>query len=165
MKIRALVPALAVLALAGCGTASSSTPPAAPAHPASPAAAAAVSCRQQYETWKHGPAALAAVHRMEAALKRVQSAGSAMDIPVMSAALHRAGRSAATLSNRYPIPRCADPHGYYALFLARITAAGDNAASASGLSAVLLAEAPLQTVPKIEKRLTAELNRTVGKNR
>lgn len=67
--------------------------------------------------------------------------------------------------SRHPIPQCADPHGYYALFLARITAAGDNAASASGLSALLLAEALLQTVPKLENRLAAELNRTVGKNR
>ena len=165
LKIRALAPALALLALAGCGTATSSTPPAAPARSASPAAATAVSCRQQYETWKHSPAALAAVHRMEAMLKRVESAASAMDVPAMSAALHRAGRSAAALSTQYPIPRCADPHGYWPQLLAHVTAAGDNAASGSGLSALLLAEAPLQGVPGIEKRLTAELNRTVGKNR
>jgi hypothetical protein len=58
--------------------------------------------------------------------------------------------------------RCADPHGYFAQILARVTAAGDNAASASGLSALLLAAVPLQGVPTLEKKLTAELNRTVG---
>jgi hypothetical protein len=165
MKIRALVPALAVLVLAGCGVASSSFPAAAPSHSASPAAVAAVSCRQQYETWKHSAPALAAVRRMKTALNQVSAAASAEDIPLMSAALHRAGRQASALSTRYPMPRCADPRGYWPLALARITAAGDNAASASGLGALLLAEAPLQTVPGIEKRLTVELNRTVGKNR
>ena len=69
------------------------------------------------------------------------------------------------LSTRYPMPQCADPHGYWSQLLARVTAAGDNAASASGLSALLLAAVPLQGVPKIEKRLTTELNRTVGKKR
>jgi hypothetical protein len=100
---------------------------------------------------------------MLAALKQVSSAASAMDVPVMSAALHRAGRSAAMLGSRYPMPRCADPHGYWPQLLARVTAAGDNAASGSGLSALLLAVVPLQGVTGIEKRLTSELNRTVGK--
>ena len=62
-----------------------------------------------------------------------------------------------------PPPRCADPKGYYGAFLARITAAGDNARSASGFGGVLLALGPLKTVQGIEKKLGAELAQTVGK--
>ena len=58
------------------------------------------------------------------------------------------------------MPACADPRGYWNAVLARIHAAGDNAASASGLSALILAEAPLQAVPGLQAQLKAELKRT-----
>lgn len=61
---------------------------------------------------------------------------------------------------QYPMPVCAGPRGYWNAVLARIRAARDNAGSASGLSALILAEAPLNAVPGLESKLTAELKRT-----
>jgi hypothetical protein len=162
MKIRALLALLAILLLAGCGASTAATASHASHAPAT-RAAAAPSCRQQYEAWKQQ--ATPEADKMKAALDRVQSASDAEDIPAMTSGLHAAGRDAAVLRARYPLPPCADPHGYYPKFLARITAAGDNAKDGSGLSALVLAEAPLQTVPKIETKLSAELDQTTGKNR
>jgi hypothetical protein len=48
---------------------------------------------------------------------------------------------------------CADPHGYWDKPLARIKAAGDNAASSTGLGGLLMAEAPLKDVPGIQAKL------------
>jgi hypothetical protein len=114
--------------------------------------------KQQYSAWKHGPA-LAPGKRLVAALNAVQSAGTSEDIPAMTAALKTAGSAAVDLG-RYPIPACADPHGYWGAVLARIRAAGDNAGTASGLSGLILAEAPLKDVPGLEAKLDAELKRT-----
>jgi len=138
------------LLLAACGSsaaAGSSSPP---------------SCHAQYEAWKHGPAR-AVAKRLESALKGVGAAGSAQDIPHLNSALSAAGKDAAALRS-WPMPRCADPKGYYGTLLARVTAAGDNAKSASGLGGLLLAMGPLRTVPGIEAKLTAELSQTVGKH-
>ncbi len=146
-------------AVAGCGLHTSA--PAAAASPAAtgPAAqAAAPSCKQQYSTWKQGPARPQA-KQLTTALQAVQTAAGTEDVPVMTAALKTAGAAAARL-DQYPIPACADPHGYWNAVLARIHAAGDNAASASGLSALILAEAPLQEVSGLESKLKAELKYT-----
>jgi hypothetical protein len=53
------------------------------------------------------------------------------------------------------MPTCADPRGYWVQILARIKVSGDNAASNSGLNALLLAEAPLNAVPGMEQKLSA----------
>lgn len=151
--------AAAAVTIAACST-SASTPHAAPARRTAPKPP---TCHQQYETWKHGTAARS-VRSLLAALRKVQSAGAAEDIPQLGTALARAGRAASRLT-AYPVPRCADPAGYYASFLTHIQAAGDNAKSTSGLGGLMLAEVPLKAVPGIERRLDAELNRTVGKHR
>jgi hypothetical protein len=152
---RVVLGSFAVVALAACGAR-----PAAPAAPAAAVrtAAAPPSCRQQYGIWKQGPAR-ALVGNLDAADGRARSAAAAEDIPVLSAALKAAGAAAAALA-AYPMPACADPRGYWGAMLARIRAAGDNAGSSSGLSGLLLAEAPLQAVPGLEAKLTAELKRT-----
>jgi hypothetical protein len=156
-KMLAALAAATALLITGCGSASPATTAAHGSASSSPP-----SCHQQYETWKHGPAK-AAAGKLVAALKRVQSAGSAEDITAMDGAL-KAGGSAATALAAMPIPRCADPAGYYSQMLTRITAAGDNAKTSSGLAAMMLAMVPLKSVPGIEKKLSAELARTVGKN-
>ena len=96
-----------------------------------------------------------------AQLNAVQAAGKALDIARMDAALKHIGKGAAALA-AYPIPRCADPHGYYGRILTRIQAAADNASTSSGLSGVILAIAPLKEVPALEQKLTAELRQTAG---
>jgi hypothetical protein len=72
--------------------------------------------------------------------------------------LKKSGRAAAAL-RKYPMPACADPHGYWDKSLARIKAAGDNAADGSGLGALLMAEAPLKDVPGLQSKLEAELKK------
>jgi hypothetical protein len=113
---------------------------------------------QQYSTWQHGPAH-APGKQIVSALHAVQTAAASEDIPAVTAALKTAGAAAVRLE-QYPMPACADPHRYWNAILARIRAAGDNAGSASGLSALILAEAPLQAVPGLQSKLAAELKRT-----
>jgi outer membrane lipopolysaccharide assembly protein LptE/RlpB len=138
-KIPAALAATALLATAACGQQPGAAPAAASRPPAS--------CRQQYETWKHGPA-----RHLEAAASRLQADGKAEDIPKLEADLKTAGRDAATLA---PPPRCADPKDYEKQVMARI----------SGLGGLMLAEVPLKNMKAIERKLGAELDKTVGKNR
>jgi hypothetical protein len=116
-------------------------------------AAAAPSCKQQYHDWRYSPAG----KKLKADLRAVQSAGNTGDVPATLAALKTAGADAAAMP---PAPACADPDGYWAKILARIKAAGDNAGTASGLTGLILAEAPLNAIPGLEKKLNAELKRT-----
>lgn len=120
------------------------------------AAAAPVSCHQQYQAWKTGPAK-AAEKRLAKALDSLQSAGD--DLVLTTDGLKRAGRIAHQLQ-AYPMPACADPAGYWKKTLADIRASGDNASTSSGLGAVLLAMAPLKKAPALEKKLGAELKTT-----
>lgn len=155
-----LAAAIAVAVLAGCGT---TTTPAA-GHTTGGAAAAhssAPSCHQQYEAWKYGPARAIVKHQLAAALKAVAAAGSVQDLPKMQAALKRTGRVAAELA-AYPIPRCADPKGYWPHVLALLQAAGDNASSGNGLAAIMMAVAPLREVKSFENKIGAELRKTAG---
>jgi hypothetical protein len=130
----------AVIALAGCGSHA-----AAQAGGASPSAASAPSCRQQYETWKHGTAS-SKLAALKSALRSVEAQGNAEDLPGLSTSLERAGRAASRMET-VPPPKCSDPKGLYATVMARVKASGDNARSASGLTGLLLAEAPLKGLP------------------
>jgi hypothetical protein len=154
--IAAAAAALA-LALAAC-TSSTTTATGGPATAAASAPRAA--CHAQYEAWKHGPAR-AAGKALVTQLRAVQAAASAQDIPRLRAALKRVG-SAAAASASHPMPLCADPHGYWPAILTRLRSAADNAGSAQGLSAVLLAILPLREVPALESKLSAELKQTTG---
>ena len=140
---------------AACGTAHPA-PGAAPASATAAAthsATAGPSCKQQYHDWRYSPAG----KKLKADLAAVQSASNTEDIPAMLATLKTAGADAAAMT---PAPACADPNGYWKRILARIKAAGDNASTASGLTGLILAEAPLKAVPGLEKKLAAELKRT-----
>jgi hypothetical protein len=128
-------------------------------HPAATAATTA-SCRQQYQSWKTGPARAKAKPLVKA-LNGLQSAGKSDDINLMRGALRRAGMLAHQLQ-AYPMPRCADPAGYWAQTLADIRAGGDNAGAATGLVGLIAAEVPLKKVPPLERKLQAELKTTAG---
>ena len=153
--LRAALGLFVIATAAACGTHPAPSAPASatPAAAATHSAAAAPSCKQQYHAWRYG----AAGKKLKADLRAVESAGDTVDIPVMLAALKTAGADAAVMT---PAPACADPHGYWKQILARIKAAGDNAGTASGLTGLILAEAPLKAVPALEKKLDAELKRT-----
>lgn len=132
-------------------------------HPSSPAShlasspAAPVSCRQQYQTWRHGPAQVPA-SRLAAALRIVQPAGKSGDASAIRSAMRELIPAAVALAAR-PMPHCADPAGLYAKLIDRIYAAGHNARSAKGLTSLRRAAAPLRSVKAIERQLTAELHR------
>jgi hypothetical protein len=105
--------AAAVALLAGCGT--SSTTGTGNSQATSATSAPAAPCHAQFEAWKRGSPRTAA-EAMVVQLRGVQATGSAADIPRLLAAIKRAGHAAAATA-AYPVPRCADPHGYYAAIL------------------------------------------------
>jgi hypothetical protein len=158
--LRAALGLFVITTAAACGThpAATAAPASATAAATHSAAEAPLSCKQQYKAWKNG-AAKPVGKKLTTELNAVQAAGGSEDIPAVLAALKAVGKTAADLE-RYPAPACADPHGYWKKILARIKAAGDNAGADSGLTGLLLAEAPLKDVPALEKKLDAELKRT-----
>lgn len=124
------------------------------------ATAAPLTCAQQYASWKTG-SAYGDGKQLATDANAVSTAGKNDDITAVDSSLKTLGAEAATLE-AYPMPACADPKGYWAQSLADMKAAGDNAGSASGLSGVILAEAPLKKVTPLEAKLSAELAKTAG---
>ena len=155
IALRAALGLFVITTAAACGAHPAASAPASAtaAAAATHSAAAAPTCKQQYHAWRYSPAG----KKLKADLGAVASAGDTDDIPVMLATLKTAGADAAAMD---PAPACADPYGYWKQILARIKAAGDNAGTASGLTGLILAEAPLKDVPALEKKLNAELKRT-----
>jgi hypothetical protein len=143
--------AIALLGVAGCSATNGSTSTTA-------AQRAPLTCKQQYQAWRTGPANPGG-RKLQADAAALGSADD--DIPVMASDLKTIGADAAALE-AYPMPQCADPAGYWTQYLAAVKAAGDNAGSASGLGALLLAAVPLKQVPAIQSKLNAELEKTVG---
>lgn len=141
--------AVALLAVTACATQAGT--------PAAVAATRSITCKQLYQAWRTGPAN-AAGRKLDADADAIGTADS--DVPVIVNDLKNAGADAAALE-AYPMPECADPAGYWLQYLAAVKAAGDNAGSASGLAALLLAAVPLKQVPAIQAKLNAELGKTV----
>jgi len=122
-----------------------------------PATPAMASCRHLFEAWKHSAPTVA----FKADLQAVNAQVRARDFPAFKAAVERTGSAAARLPRP---PHCADPAGYYLQLLAFYTAAGNYARSASGPVNLATELRRLKSPAKINSKLTAELNRTVGKN-
>ena len=148
MKLAAIAAAAlaAGLCVTACGWSAASTPAAKP----SP------SCHQQYEAWKHGVVG-GEFAALRSAFSAVVAAVHSQDVPKLTDALNQAGTAASRLS--------AAPKGYHGQMLAKVTAAGDGAKAASGLSALITAAARLKAEPGIERKLKAELDQTVGESR
>lgn len=141
---------VALVAIAG-GTAYALTGGGSPAKP--------LTCKQQYQQWKTGPAGAIAKRTLTADDSALTSAANSDDIPAMNSALGKLGNDATQLG-QYPMPPCADPAGYWPQMLAGLKAAGDNAGSTSGLGGLLTAMAPMEKVKALEVKLSAELART-----
>jgi hypothetical protein len=71
------------------------------------------------------------------------------------------GQAASNLA-AFPVPACADPHGYLAALLTQVRTAAANAATATNLSGLVQAMEPLNQVPALESDFTAEVKRTTG---
>jgi hypothetical protein len=145
------------LTLMACGSGGGSAAPAGSGEGL--AASAPPSCMQQYRVWSSGPAH-AAGENLTAALNILQAASSASDIGATSAALKRAGVAARSLAQS-PIPACADPGGYWRAVLVGIQDAADNAGTSQGQEALTAAGVALKRMPVRERKLAAELRRTV----
>ena len=145
------------LTLMACGSGGGSAAPAESG--GGVAASASPSCMQQYRVWSSGPAH-AAGENLTAALNILQAASSASDIGATSAALKRAAMAARTLAQS-PIPACADPRGYWRAVLVGIQDAADNAGTSQGQEALTAAGVALKRMPVLERKLAAELRRTV----
>jgi hypothetical protein len=114
-----------------------------------------LTCQQQYDNWRHGPAE-AVAQRVKSDDAALTAAGKSEDIPVMDTALKKAGNDAAALE-AYPMPACADSHGYYQQMLADFKAAGDNAGSSGGLGGLMLAMGPAKNAETLSSEISAEL--------
>ena len=136
----------AALTLAACGSGGGS------------AASPPRSCLQQYRSWNAGPAH-AAGENLVGALNGVEAANAALKNSPTDAALKRAGVAATALA-RYPIPKCADPKGYWRAVLVQIQTAARNA-SASGQGALVAAAVVLHNMPALDLKLANELKQTV----
>ena len=137
----ALAALMSVVLLAGCEFRGPvGNPPANTAAGGGTATTPAQSCHAQYEAWKNGPTRSAA-KRFVAQFRAVEAAGTVEDIPRTVAALKAAGRGAQALQ-AYPMPKCADPHGYWGQFLTRVRAGADNASTGTGLGCPVAGDGP-----------------------
>jgi hypothetical protein len=116
------------------------------------------SCLQQYRSWNAGPAH-AAGENLVAALNGVEAANAALDNSTTNTALKRAGATASALA-RYPIPKCADPKGYWRAVLVQIQTAA-RSSSTSGQGALVAAAVVLHNMPALDLKLADELKQTV----
>ena len=140
---------------AGCGSTSSSSQ-----RPATPTPRP-VSCRQQYQAWKRGPAL--AGDKMQAAVNAVQAAEQSGNVTAISSALNKLVPEAVAAAQAPP-PLCADPDGLFSDYVTAVYVAGDNARTAKGISGLLKAAAPLKGLKTIESKLAAEAARAMAKN-
>jgi len=149
---------LSVLLAAGCG----SHLPSSGSHPAS-SAAVAVSCRQQYQDWKHGPAQVSA-SKLAAALKTVQAARKSGDVAGIRPAMKKLVPAALGLAE-HPMPHCADPANLYSRLVTRTYTVGNTTRSAKRTAGLWRAAVLLKSLHEIEHQITVEVNRTVGQER
>lgn len=157
VKTRLLVPALALLALAGCGTqAASTSSPATTTTTTTAAATAAQTCKQQAAQWKTSNAAHIA--SFKAALTPFSTGGT-----VTSAQAKALSSSAQALQDS-PIPACSDPKGYYSTAMANLVTAG-AAASGGGALSELGALAPMENASTALTELSGELTQTIGSSK
>jgi hypothetical protein len=129
--------------------------------PATSAAARPVTCRQQLQTWEHGPSS--AEDKMAAAVTAVHTAERSGNVSAIRSALRKL-MPAAVAAAKAPPPRCTDPGKLYGEYVTAVYLAGYDGHSATGTSDLLKAMAPLKGLKTIQAQLTAEANRATTVN-
>jgi hypothetical protein len=147
---------LAATGLFAAGCSSHAAPPARPA----PSPTRPVSCRQQSEAWESSPGP-AQLSELAATLGTIRAAEDSADVPALMTRLKKLTPASLALV-RHPIPVCADPAGLYIGLVERVAQAGYDARSATGLTSLLKAAAPLKGLTTTESRLRAEVNRALA---
>ena len=157
---------LTAAVLTACGT----SPGGQPSHPATTAArssppASAVAgttaaCAQQYHAWQNGPAHPAII-KFEAAQQILAQDSSSGKPALIAGALNVLGQQAAALA-RFPVPPCADPHGYFATLLSRVVTVTGEVGPGATLADLQQAVSQLGSVFSLESDFTAEVKQTAG---
>ena len=80
---------------------------------------------------------------------------------LIAAALNVLGRQAAALA-RFPVPPCADPHGYFATLLSRVVTVTGEVGPDATLADLRQAISQLGSVFSLESDFTAEVKQTAG---
>ena len=163
---RVLGVVLTAAVLTACGTGSGGQPshPAATAAssspPASTVAGTTAACAQQYHAWQNGPAHPAII-KFEAAQQVLTQDSSSGQPSLIAAALNVLGRQAAALA-RFPMPPCADPHGYFATLLSQVVTVTGEVGPDATLADLRQAISQLGSVFSLESDFTAEVKQTAG---
>ena len=151
--------------LTACGTGSggqpshpTTTPGSSP--PTSTAAGTAAACAQQYHAWQNGPAH-STIIKFEAAQIVLDKDSSSGQPTLIAAALNILGQQAAALA-RFPVPPCADPHGYFATLLSQVVTVTGEVGPDATLADLQQAINQLSSVFSLESDFTAEVKQTTG---
>jgi hypothetical protein len=115
-------------------------------------------CAQQYHAWQTG-AAHSAIINFEAAQQVLASDSSSGKPALIAATINILGQRAATLAS-FPVPACADPHGYFAALLSRIGTVTGEVSPGTTLTILQQAINQLDSVFSLESDFTAEVKQT-----
>ena len=127
---------------------------------ASTVAGTTAACAQQYHAWQNGPAH-SAIIKFEAAQQVLATDSSSGHPALIAAALNIFGQAAAALE-RFPVPPCADPHGYFATLLSQVVTVADEVGPGATLADLQQAISQLGSVFSLESDFTAEVKQTTG---
>ncbi len=162
---------LGVLLTAAILTACSTGSGGQPSHPATTAAASSsppastvsgttAACARRYRAWQNGPAH-SSILKFEAAQQVLAKDSSSGQPTLIAAAVNLLGQQATALAG-FPVPPCADPHGYFATLLRRVVAVTGEVGPGATLAVLQQAVSQLGSVFSLERGFTAEVKQTTG---
>ena len=152
----------AVLTACGPGSGGQPSHPATTAASSSPTASTVAgttaACAQQYHAWQNGPAH-SAIIKFEAAQQVLAKDSSSGHPALIAAALNLLGQQATALA-RFPVPPCADPHGFFANLLSRVVTVTGQVGPDATVADLQQAISQLGSVFSLESDFTAEVKQT-----
>jgi hypothetical protein len=152
----------AVLTACGPGSGGQPSHPATTAASSSPTASTVAgttaACAQQYHAWQNGPAH-SAIIKFEAAQQVLAKDSSSGHPALIAAALNLLGQQATALA-RFPVPPCADPHGFFANLLSQVVTVTGQVGPNATVADLQQAISQLGSVFSLESDFTAEVKQT-----
>ena len=125
---------------------------------ASTVAGTTAACAQQYHAWQNGPAH-SAIIKFEAAQQVLAKDSSSGHPALIAAALNLLGQQATALA-RFPVPPCADPHGFFANLLSQVVTVTGQVGPDATVADLQQAISQLGSVFSLESDFTAEVKQT-----
>ena len=152
----------AVLTACGPGSGGQPSHPATTAASSSPTASTVAgttaACAQQYHAWQNGPAH-SAIIKFEAAQQVLARDSSSGHPAPIAAALNLLGQQATALA-RFPVPPCADSHGFFANLLSQVVTVTGQVGPDATVADLQQAISQLGSVFSLESDFTAEVKQT-----